>query len=78
MLQLLTLGLAQSLVVDGLGLKDGTPYNVLFRGPSRFSLTCFERRQPGDATWLPYAQFVRTFLLPLLQIRPTASGSTIF
>jgi SAM-dependent methyltransferase len=25
-----------------------------------------ERREPGDPTWLPYAQFARTFLLPLL------------
>lgn len=29
-------------------------------------LLSFERREPGDATWLPYAQFVRTFVLPLL------------
>jgi hypothetical protein len=28
----LTLDLAQALLADGLGLKDGTPYNVLFRG----------------------------------------------
>ncbi len=29
-------------------------------------LLSVERRDPGDPTWLPYAQFVRTFLLPLL------------
>ena len=65
---LLTLDLAQALLPDGLGLKDGTPYNVLFRGPEPvfIDVLSFERRQPGDATWLPYAQFVRTFLLPLL------------
>ena len=65
---LLTLDLAQALLADGLGLKDGTPYNVLFRGPEPvfIDVLSFERRQPGDATWLPYAQFVRTFLLPLL------------
>jgi SAM-dependent methyltransferase len=65
---LLTLDLTQALLADGLGLKDGTPYNVLFRGPSPvfIDVLSFERRQPGDATWLPYAQFVRTFLLPLL------------
>ena len=64
----LTLDLAQALLADGLGLKDGTPYNVLFRGPEPvfIDVLSFERRQPGDATWLPYAQFVRTFLLPLL------------
>jgi predicted RNA methylase len=28
-----------------------------------------ERRDPGDPAWLPYAQFVRTFLLPLLANR---------
>ena len=65
---LLTLDLAQALLADGLGLKDGTPYNILFRGPEPvfIDVLCFERRQPGDPTWLPYAQFVRTFLLPLL------------
>ncbi|MCX6626807.1 MAG: methyltransferase domain-containing protein [Candidatus Solibacter sp.] len=65
---LLTLDLAQALLADGLGLKDGTPYNILFRGPEPvfIDVLSFERRDPGDATWLPYAQFVRTFLLPLL------------
>ena len=65
---MLTLDLAQALHADGLGLKDGTPYNVLFRGPEPvfIDVLSFERREPGDATWLPYAQFVRTFLLPLL------------
>jgi SAM-dependent methyltransferase len=65
---LLTLDLAEALLADGLGLKDGTPYNVLFRGaqPVFIDVLSFERREAGDATWLPYAQFVRTFLLPLL------------
>ncbi len=64
----LTLDLAIELLNDGLGLKDGTPYNVLFRGPQPvfIDLLSFERRDPEDPTWLPYAQFVRTFLLPLL------------
>jgi SAM-dependent methyltransferase len=64
----LTLEVAQSLLHDGLGLKDGTPYNVLFRGPEPVFidvLSC-ERRDPAEPTWLAYAQFVRTFLLPLL------------
>jgi SAM-dependent methyltransferase len=67
----LTLDLAQALLSDGLGLKDGTPYNILFRGPEPVFidvLSC-EGRDPGDPTWLPYAQFVRTFLLPLLANR---------
>ncbi|MGH9492922.1 MAG: class I SAM-dependent methyltransferase [Terriglobales bacterium] len=63
----LTLDLAEALREENLGLKDGTPYNVLFRGsrPIFVDVISVERREPGDATWLPYAQFVRTFLLPL-------------
>ena len=65
---LLTLDLAESLLDDGFGLKDATPYNVLFNGPRAVFVDwlSFERRDSGDPTWLPYAQFVRTFLLPLL------------
>lgn len=64
----LTLDLAKALLPESLGLKDGTPYNVLYRGPDPvfIDVLSFERRDPGDATWLPYSQFVRTFLLPLL------------
>jgi len=67
----LTLDLAESLLRDGIGLKDATPYNVLFRGPRPVfvDILSIERREPGDPTWLPYAQFVRTFLLPLLASR---------
>jgi hypothetical protein len=72
----LTLDLARELLADGLGLKDATPYNILFRGPEPvfIDVLSFERRQPGDATWLPYAQFVRTFLLPLLANRTFGLG----
>jgi SAM-dependent methyltransferase len=64
----LTLDLADRLLVEGLGLKDATPYNVLFSGPrARFvDVLSVERRNPLDPTWLPYAQFIRTFVLPLL------------
>jgi SAM-dependent methyltransferase len=64
----LTLDLALELLPHGLGLKDGTPYNILFRGPEPvfIDLLSFERRAADDPAWLPYAQFVRTFLLPLL------------
>jgi SAM-dependent methyltransferase len=64
----LTLDLAEKSLADGLGLKDATPYNVLFNGPRPVfvDLLSFEQRNPGDPTWLPLAQFVRTFLLPLL------------
>jgi SAM-dependent methyltransferase len=72
----LTLELSRTLLADGLGLKDATPYNVLFRGPDPvfIDVLSFERREAGDATWLPYAQFVRTFLLPLLANRSFGLG----
>ncbi len=64
----LTLDLAESALVEGFGLKDATPYNVLFRGPEPVfvDLLSFERRDPLDPVWKPYAQFARAFLLPLL------------
>lgn len=67
----LTLDLAEEALEIGFGLKDATPYNVLFRGPSPvfIDLLSFERRDPRDATWLAYAQLARTFLLPLLAAR---------
>ncbi|MEW6738021.1 MAG: class I SAM-dependent methyltransferase [Acidobacteriota bacterium] len=64
----LTLDLAESLISEGLGLKDATPYNILFRGPAAVfvDLLSFEQRAPTDPIWLACAQFERTFLLPLL------------
>ena len=64
----LTLNLAAAVLDDGYGLKDATPNNVMFRGGEAVFLDAlsFERRAPGDPMWKPYAQFVRTFLLPLL------------
>ena len=64
----LTINLARQLLPGGFGIKDATPYNVLFRGPRPVfvDVLSFERRNPGYSIWLPYAQFVRTFLLPLL------------
>jgi 2-polyprenyl-3-methyl-5-hydroxy-6-metoxy-1,4-benzoquinol methylase len=64
----LTLDLAEGLLDEGLGLKDATPLNVLFRGPNPVFIDALsvERRVKGDARWLAYAQFVRTFILPLL------------
>jgi len=65
---MLTLAFAEAFLDDGIGLKDATPSNVLFRGPAPIfvDVLSFERRDPTDTVWLPYAQFVRTFLLPLL------------
>lgn len=67
----LTLELARASLVDGFGLKDATPRNVLFRGsePVFVDALSFEPRNPADPIWLPEAQFVRTFLLPLLANR---------
>lgn len=68
---LLTIDLAQRALPHGFGVKDATPYNVLFRGhqPVFVDVPSFERREPGDPVWLAYAQFQRTFLLPLLANR---------
>lgn len=67
----LTLDMCESLLEEGIGLKDGTPCNVLFRGvqPVFVDLLSVEKRRPDDPVWLPHAQFVRTFLLPLLATR---------
>ena len=63
----LTLDLAESLLNEGMGLKDASPYNILFSGPKAVfvDVLSFEKRDARDPVWLPYAQFVRTFLLPL-------------
>ena len=67
----LTLELCEALVDEGAGLKDATPYNVLFRGaqPVFVDVLSVEKRRPDDPVWLAYAQFLRTFLLPLLASR---------
>jgi SAM-dependent methyltransferase len=64
----LTLDIALRCLEAGLGLKDATPYNVLFRGPRPVfvDLLSFEKRDPRDPIWLAYAQFTRNFTLPLL------------
>ena len=67
----LTLEIAQAAFADGYSLKDATPHNILFRGsePVFIDALSFERRVPGDPIWKPEAQFVRTFLLPLMAHR---------
>lgn len=64
----LTLDLMERLLDEDLGLKDATPYNVLYRGPTPvfIDILSVESRHPRDAAWTPFAQFVRTMLLPLL------------
>ena len=67
----LTLGLCEILVGKGLILKDATPMNVLFEGPRPVfvDVLSIEKRDPGSPLWMAYAQFVRTFLLPLAAYR---------
>jgi SAM-dependent methyltransferase len=67
----LTLDLAEAALEEGFGLKDATPYNILFRGSQAVfvDVLSFERREPLDSTWRAYGQFVRTFLLPLAAYR---------
>lgn len=64
----LTINLCIEVVREGWLLKDATPLNVLFQGTSPIfvDVLSIERRNPRQSIWLPYGQFVRTFLLPML------------
>ena len=64
----LTLGLCTDLLRDGWTLKDATPLNVLFQGmkPVLVDMGSVVRYKPDLAIWLPYGQFIRTFLLPMV------------
>lgn len=65
---ILTIDIAVESDEYNLGIKDASPYNVLFRGtnPIFIDVLSFEKREQGDYTWLAYAQFIRMFYLPLL------------
>ncbi|MGB7189348.1 MAG: class I SAM-dependent methyltransferase [Acidobacteriaceae bacterium] len=67
----LTLDLCEALVGEGLILKDATPLNVLFEGtrPVFVDVLSVDARDLQSPLWLAYAQFVRTFLLPLAAYR---------
>jgi SAM-dependent methyltransferase len=62
----LTLDLAESALAEGWSLKDATPWNVLYSDgrPVFCHVLSFEPRTPSGI-WLAYAQFQRTFVLPL-------------
>jgi len=66
---LLTLRLADRLRADGQGLKDATPWNILFRGPKPVFVDALsvESRDARDPLWRPLAQFFSTFVYPLWQ-----------
>ena len=67
----LTLELAVGAMREGFTLKDATPYNVMFDGPKPVFLDVlsFRRCDPLESIWKPYAQFMRTFVFPLLAHR---------
>lgn len=67
----LTLDLCEGLIGEGLILKDATPLNILFHGtrPVFVDVLSIDERDPESPLWLAYAQFVRTFLLPLAAYR---------
>ena len=64
---LLTLDLCGEALDAGYILKDATPLNILFSGaqPIFVDVLSFEERDSKSPLWIAYAQFVRTFLLPL-------------
>ena len=64
----LTLHLCERLLAEGWILKDATPLNVLFhRGKPVFvDLPSVQRLHPSQPLWFAYAQFLRTFVFPLL------------
>jgi len=65
---LLTVNIADQLLDQGFGLKDATPYNILFNGPDALLVDALsvEKRDPADPIWRPLGQFLQTFLYPLL------------
>jgi hypothetical protein len=64
---LLQLGLLDEALADGFVLKDGSPYNVQWRGsePVFVDVGSFERLREGEP-WAGYRQFCTLFLYPLL------------
>jgi hypothetical protein len=64
---LLQLDLVLAGLEEGLILKDGSPYNIQFRGsqPVFIDVGSFERLNPGEP-WAGYRQFCMLFLYPLL------------
>lgn len=73
----LTLELQLRAMDANLTLKDATPRNVVFDGsrPVFVDLLSFTPRFPGQTIWPAYAQFIRSFLLPLLLHRRHGGGT---
>lgn len=66
-----TLDLASTALGAGFELKDATPHNQMFEGakPLFLDLLSFVPDKAEEMIWRPHAQFVRTFLYPLLANR---------
>lgn len=64
----LTLEIVSRLADDGLTLKDATPRNILFQNARGLFVDylSIEAREATSTTWIPFAQFLRNFVLPLL------------
>lgn len=63
---LLHLELLDAALDEDITIKDGTAYNVQWRGarPVFIDIASFERLKPGEP-WMGYRQFCQTFLYPL-------------
>ncbi len=61
------LRLLEDSLLEGLTLKDATPYNVQFIGtePVFVDIGSFTKYEPGEP-WIGYRQFCRQFLYPLM------------
>ncbi|EJN13307.1 hypothetical protein PMI42_03331 [Bradyrhizobium sp. YR681] len=64
---LLQLGILEDALANGWTLKDGSAYNVQWRGqrPVFIDVSSFEPYRPGES-WIGYRQFCMMFLIPLL------------
>jgi len=64
----LTITLCAELLEEGWILKDATPLNILFQGtkPIFVDVLSIQRADLSRPIWYAYAQFVRTFILPML------------
>jgi len=64
---LLQLDLVEAALLEGMSLKDATPYNIQFDGgkPVFIDIASFETL-PAGAPWAGYRQFCEMFLFPLM------------
>ncbi len=65
---LLTVEMAERLLEYGLGLKDATPFNILYENnkPVFVDVLSIEERDLNSPTWMAFGQFCKTFVNTLL------------